>query len=555
VRDPEEGLTGQPVLPRRLVRVGDRVAWYASSVGLERWARLVAVAAVPLLLLGGDFDVIAPLFAFLAAYVLLTALAPRDHRVRAADLVVSGLLIALSGGQVAPFLLFLIVTVAGPASAGGPTAWAAAGGTLSVVLLVSLAWAGDLPDQDLGAVLPPALLLPLVGLTTALATQVLEGRDAKDRLTLQEANRLLSSLRAIADDIPGGLDIATVSAAILTELRDVAGVGTAVVFVESKGLFAPAATAGCGPGEVPVLRLDELRTLIGGGGQTVVLSPRMLPAPLQALGRTRKAWAAVGVGPGGSLTGVLLLGFDEAAAARNARNRLVSLAADAALALENAQLFEATRVRAADAARRRIAGDLHDGVAQSLAHLRMELELLARHAEEGAGDEPARLARVAGSALQDLRATIAGLRRPLDGGLATLVEDHLTELDSASGPRLSLQAGPLPDLDPERTDDVLRVVQEAVSNALRHARAAYVTVSLTSDRDEVVVQVEDDGIGLQAHTVRPGNGVGIRSMRERAERLGGSIDVTSDAGEGTTVHLRFPVERSPLASSSDRPRR
>jgi signal transduction histidine kinase len=397
-----------------------------------------------------------------------------------------------------------------------------------------------------------------VGVTTASAVQVREDRVVRDRLVLEEANRLLSSLRSIADDIPGGLDVSTVSAAILAEVRTIEGLGTAIVFVEEHGLLQPTATSGCAPGEVPSLRLDEMRTVATTGDAPAPVVPRELPHPLQGLARTQPCWTVVGVGPDTGLMGVLLLGFDGPAAVRAAGDRLVSLASDGALALENARLFDGTQVRAADAARRRIAGDLHDGVAQSLAHLRMELELLARHADDGAGDEPARLARVAGSALEDLRATIAGLRRPLDGGLAALVAGHLAEVDSASGPRLSLEAGRLPDLDPERTDDVLRVVQEGVSNALRHARAAYVAVHLAVEREEVVVRIEDDGIGLQGRTVRPGTGVGLRSMRERADRLGGSLDVTSDTGVGTTVHLRFPVERSPQTSSSydqHRPRR
>jgi signal transduction histidine kinase len=541
VRDPEEGLTGHPEPSSRLARAGDRVAWYASSVGLERGARLGAVAAVPLLLAGGNFPQAWGLFGALAAYVLVTALAPRDYRLRSADLVVSAALIALTGGQVVPFLLFLIVTVAGPASAGGIKAGLAAGGTLSIVLLATLTWTGELPELGLGGALPAALLLPLAGVTTASAAQVLADRGVEDRRVLQEANRLLSSLRALADDIPGGLDISTVTAAILAETRTIEGAGASIVYAEDHGLLQPAASTRLSPGKIPSIRLDELRA-VAGSGQPRFVTMRELPTPLHPVAREHPHWAVAGVGREGHLAGVLLIGFDEPTDTDDILARLSSIAGDGALALENVRLFDGTRIRAADAARRRIAGDLHDGVAQSLAHIRMELELLARHADAPDADEVARLARVAGSALEDLRATIGGLRRPLDGGLPALIARHLDEVRSPTGPHLSFESTTTLDLDPERTEDVLRIVQEAVSNALRHARAAFVDVSLVEEAGQLALRVQDDGVGLRAPTVRPGTGVGLRSMRERAERLGGELDVREMPGDGTLVLLRCPVE-------------
>jgi signal transduction histidine kinase len=556
VRDPEEGLIRRPPPSSLLARTGDRLAWYTSAVGLERWARLAAVAAVPLLLRAGSFDRIAPLFAALAAYVLLTALFPRDYRIRAADLLVSAGLIVLTGGQVVPFLLFLIVTVAGPASAGGVRAGVAAGGTLSFVLLGTLAWSGELPELGLGGALPAVLLLPLAGVTTAAAAQVHADRVAHDRLLLQEANRLLSSLRDLADELPGGLDRTTVSAAILAEIRTIDGVGAAIVYVEDRGLLQPVAASRFQPGSIPTLRVDELRAVASMGEAPRFLTPRGLPSPLLPLVRDHRHWAALGVGDVDSLLGVLLIGFDDLEHARQGRPRLASIASDGALALENARLFDGTQLRAADAARRRIAGDLHDGVAQSLAHIRMELELLARSSGEPGGGDAGRLARIAGSALEDLRATIGGLRRPLGGDLAVMIDRHLAEVRSPSGPDLSLAVSGRVELDPERTDDVLRIVQEAVSNALRHARAAEVTVSLKAAAGELTLSVEDDGIGPGGRSIRPGHGVGLRSMQERADRLGGELEVQQKQGGGTLVLLRCPLrDQSPRSARRPDPLR
>jgi signal transduction histidine kinase len=543
VRDPEEGLTRRPPAVGRWSRLGQPLARYASALGLERSARLVAVATVPLLATGGNFDDVAPWFSTLAAYVLLTALLPRNRWVRTADLSVAAALIVVTGGQIVPFLLYLVVAVAGPASAGGVWAGLAAGGALSAVLLATLGWSGDLPSLGIGGALPAALLFPLAAVTTASAAQVLAEQSVQGRLVLEEANRLLSSLRSIADDIPGGLDVSTVSAAILAELRTVDGAEAAIVYAEQQGLLQPTAAAGVSPGQVPTLRLDELRDVAVVAAPTMrFLTPRGLPAALRDVTRTHPHWAVVRLEGGGSLGGVLLVGLDGPETARSCRPRLASIASDGGLALENARLFYGTRARTADAARRSIAGDLHDGVAQSLAHIRMELEMLARHSEGPVEEEARRLAQVAGSALEDLRATIRGLRKPLDGGLAAMIATHVDGVRSPTGPDLTFQVTGTAELAPERRDDLLKIAQEAISNALRHARAAEVTVGLDLRADDLVLRIEDDGIGLRGHSAHPGTGIGLRSMQERAERLGGELEVRERLGSGTEVLLRCPVE-------------
>jgi signal transduction histidine kinase len=561
VRDPEQGLTGQPRLPGPVTRAADRAASFVAAIGLERWARLGAVAVVPLLA-AGQLATTLPLFVGLAAFVLLTGLIPRDHRLRAADLVAAGAVIVLSGGNVAPFLLFLAVVVAGPAVAGGVKAGLATGGTLSLVLLTTLGWHGHLPRLGLGGALPAVVLLPLVGVATASAAQVMDDAVVQNRLVLQQANRLLSSLQAIAGDIPGGLDVSTVSAAVLAEIRTLAGIDAAIVYAEEHGVLQPTAAFGVRASGAPALRLDEVRAVASAAGSPArFLTPRRLPPTLQPVARAFPHWTVLAIERDRDLVGALMLGFADLEAGRAARAPLSTIADDAALALENARLFDGTRVRAADVARRRVAGDLHDGVAQSLAHLRMELELLAMTSEEEEdGGEIGRLSRVAGSALEDLRATIGDLRRPLQGDLATLLRQHLEDVMSPAGPAITFDVdGHLPEaLDPERAQHVLRVAQEAVSNALRHARAAHVRVELELGGDEVLLAVEDDGIGLDGQTVHPGTGVGLRSMQERAEALGGEVEVRARLGGGTVVVLRCPASApspSPQAPEPTRPGR
>ncbi|MTV26828.1 sensor histidine kinase [Nitriliruptoraceae bacterium ZYF776] len=549
-RGPGEGRSGvetgtqAPRRPRALPRWRERVAYLVIGVGLERWARLVAVALVPLFLPNAGVRV-AVIYGALATYVLLTALARRDRFVRSGDLLVSVALIAATQGEITPFLLFLFVAVAGPASSAGVLAGAGAGGMLAVVLLAVLGLDGQLGGLGLRGALPVVVLLPATGVAVAAAARLLDARAVRERRALQEANRLLSSLRRLADELPGGLDRTTIAAALLTEIRQLPAVRAAAVHLEDQGVFHAAASTAVHPGLLPALRLDVVRHLADGVHETT-----SLPVELQRACDGHPVWVSRRVGRDGSPSALLLVGAADRAAARDLGALLGPIADDGRIALDNARLFDGTLVRAADAARRGLAADLHDGVAQSLAHLRMELEL---RATRDGDDELDRLGRLAGTALEDLRATIAGLRTPLDGDLAGRLARHVADVRPAGGPDVEFETAGTAPIDPDRAEHLFRVAQEAISNALRHAEATAVTVALEVDTSTVELVVEDDGRGRTAATDRPGNGVGLRTMRERADRLSGTLTVRDRLGGGTVVTVRCTPTR-PGTSPAGAPR-
>jgi signal transduction histidine kinase len=528
--------------------MGDRIAYWVTAVGVERWARVGAVALIPILLSSEELTVGAGLFATLAGYVLVTALAPRNRYLRTADLVVAASVILLAGAQLSAYLPFVLVAVAGPASRGGPRVGAAVGTLMALLLIAALSTDPNGGTQTTSTTVSLALLLPLVGLTTAAATQVLDDRALRERLALQEVNRLLSSLHTVADELPGMLDATTVSAALMSEMRSLRGVRQAVAFVEEHGVQRPAAVSAIPTYALTNLRVDVVRALMAIDPQRLS-TPHQLPTDLRRACEGSTYWLVQPVGDTSPPLGVLLVGFDDADDARAARSRLGFIAEDGALALDNVRLFDGTRSRAADAARRQVAADLHDGVAQSLAHLRMELELLAVGSNGQDRGEIERLARVATTALGELRRTIRGLDAPLGGDLAALLARHLDDLRTGHGPALSLEVSGPTTLDPDRAEDALRVAQEAISNALRHAGAQTVTVSLEHDELVTELVVEDDGEGLPSDDqLRPG-GIGLRSMRQRADRLGGDLTVRDRRGGGTVVALRFPSQRVAEPSS------
>ena len=543
MRDPEEGLARE-ANTERWQRLGDELAHLVALVGFARSARLIAVALVPIFFVLEDVGRTVPLYTALIGYVLVTSFVPRNRFLRAADLAVAATLVVATGGAALTFLPFLVVAVAGTAAHGGMVAGLAGGGMLATVLIAMLLATGQLGALASTQLVPVGVLLPLLGVTVGAAAQIHADGQARDRRALQEANRLLSALRELTDDLPGGLDVATVSAALVAEVRQLPGAPTTVVYALRDGILQPAAAHGVSRGSAPTLRIDQLRRLAK-PGRAPLRTLASLPDDLQRACRDHRWWMTVGMYREQDLVGGLLVGVDDPDTARQARPHLLSLAADGAVALQNAQLFDGTRERAVQAARTHLAGDLHDGAAQALAHLRMELELLARSAPDHERDELQRLSSVARAALEDLRATISGLRTTGGNEIDEAIRRHIAHLTKTHGPRIDFSHTGTTQLDAVTTEEVLRVLQEALSNALRHARADHIRVRLERDARALLLTVEDDGVGLDADPEDAGGGVGLASMRERAQRLNAELVVRPGRAGGTVVELELPLAVPP----------
>ncbi|SOE03602.1 sensor histidine kinase [Blastococcus haudaquaticus] len=200
--------------------------------------------------------------------------------------------------------------------------------------------------------------------------------------------------------------------------------------------------------------------------------------------------------------------------------------------------------------RRRLRHDLHDGVGPELASMALQLERLAGKLS---GD-PA-LADLAGRLRDQMRRTVAAVRRAVDDlrppaldelGLVEALREQVAayRLPVPAGgggeadARVTVTAEPLPSLRAAVEVAAYRIATEAVANAVRHAGASTCTVSLALVAEDLLVEVSDDGRGVPADAAP---GVGSTSMRERAAELGGSLDVTSTPGAGTTVRARLPL--------------
>jgi signal transduction histidine kinase len=218
------------------------------------------------------------------------------------------------------------------------------------------------------------------------------------------------------------------------------------------------------------------------------------------------------------------------------------LAAHAAIAIANARLYEETRELSIHAERNRLALELHDAVSQKLFGLVLNAEAAGTLLEtdpEAARAQVGKLGELAQQALNELRSLTFELRPPdLErDGLRGTLRKHAEVLRHLEDADIELAVDDELPADPARDREVLRIAQEAMHNAVRHAEASRITVRLHGGEDGLVLEVEDDGCGFDpvAPDVRSRR-LGLTSMEERAARLGGRLEIESGEG-GTRVRL------------------
>jgi signal transduction histidine kinase len=185
--------------------------------------------------------------------------------------------------------------------------------------------------------------------------------------------------------------------------------------------------------------------------------------------------------------------------------------------------------------RRRIARDLHDGLAQELAFISLESRRLAERGEQVAGD----LAESADRALREVRSAIEALAQPSEQPLHEAIAETAAELTARSNATLEVDVDPRVELPPERRESLLRILREAICNGLRHGGATTIAVKLS--RDPVRLSIADNGAGFDRHALpQRSASFGLVSMTERAHALGGKIRLRSEPGGGTNVEVLLP---------------
>ncbi len=362
----------------------------------------------------------------------------------------------------------------------------------------------------------------------------LRGASARgDEVAYASARRLLTQLRVVARRLSSGLDPGSLAAQVLDATAQRPG-DLAAVFVRTEGgLLAPLAYRGQGAPQVLVPE-DPLV------GRCWAAS-----APVHAEGpgadSATRHRAAVPLRVGSRMIGVVLTASAQS-------THVASWAAlmpwldEHAVRLDAALLFDEVRSLATREERERLAREIHDGVAQELASLGYSVDDLT----ESETDLEQR------QRLVDLRAAISGLITELrlsifdlrsgiapGAGLGSALSDHVRAVGSQSGLTVHLTLDEAPTrLRGEVETELLRIVQEAVTNARRHGRAHNLWVCCRVRPPHAAITVEDDGVGLGR--VRE-DSYGLAIMRERARRIGAELSIgprtTADRAPGTTVAI------------------
>lgn len=370
-------------------------------------------------------------------------------------------------------------------------------------------------------------------------TGALRARNAELEIRTASARALSRVSVAIAAE--SGLD--HVLGAVVTYARELLAADVAVLLLEgpdgglalraSSGLAPTAVVAGTGPATPSGTADADAMLAFVDADQAAA----RLAAPLQR---------------GGSTIGVLAVGSglirsydaDEV-------ETLSSLASQAVIALEHDRLEARLRELAVVDERERIARELHDGIAQVLAYVNTKSQAVDGYLEAGRVDEArvqlAELGSAARAVYVDVRESIVGLRGPIEPGqgLGTALAAHARRVAEASRFGLELDITPAAEglrLDPDAEANLYRIVQEALTNVRKHASARRVRLAARIDEGALTVTVADDGRGLPAGGV-PGDrpGYGLRAMRERAGRIGASVQVMNQVTGGTIVRVTLPL--------------
>lgn len=226
------------------------------------------------------------------------------------------------------------------------------------------------------------------------------------------------------------------------------------------------------------------------------------------------------------------------------------LAQQATLALQLTRLAEQARKAAITEERNRMAREIHDTLAQGFTGILIQLQA-ARQVLNGSNIDAARhlesAMALARDGLTEARRSVQGLRPQLlrDSNITTALEQLVRHLGSDSVVRINFSSSGDAQrlMSPDIESNLLRISQEAITNAMKHSGASQINVRLSAGRENVQLAVEDNGAGFDPHVSTLSRGFGLISMQERADRIGGDLTILTKPGAGTKVNLLLPNPR------------
>jgi len=397
--------------------------------------------------------------------------------------------------------------------------------------------------------------LLLLGMATDVtATLQRELRDRSEQpQPYAEATRLLTQLRSVARQLPGAtLDPRGLAEHLLEDVREAAPADRAAV-LSAGGGSRLVVLAQAGVDHIDWETSLDIDSAIADAWASQ--QPQLANRSQARSGATNDVSAlVVPLLAGLRKVGLLAIEADKPGAyPMLVRDRIAALAAPAALRLEAALLFDEVRALATNEERQRLAREIHDGVAQELVMVGYGIDnalaVLPVDVED-ASEELRTLRREVTRVITELRLSLFELRTEVDrhGGLTAAIAEYARTVGGSGGLRVHLSLDDSTARLPSAVEaELLRIAQEAITNARKHAGASNLWVTCVVDPPFAQVEVSDDGHGIADQ--RPDGRYGLAIMAERAERIRGRLEIRPRQPNGTTVAVALgtPLRRGNTA--------
>jgi signal transduction histidine kinase len=515
----------------------------------------------------------------LVAAGAVSTLAERGQRfgltARAAEGLLCAAAVHSTGQNLSPFLPYLIAPVFAGGLRAGTQAAVITAGFEATGLLAGLAIEGTRSRHFSATAAQWIVIAVLGGLVGAWVRRLEDTARRNATTTYAAAHRLLSQLYDVMRQLPGSLDPVATASSLLDEIAEIIPYDGAAVLIGTGGhrlvplahrgeerLAWDIALVGDNPfaqawrTEAPHIRATRFPR--DSKQPAATLPGSCLVMPLRTGGRQ---FGVVGVESSSPEA------FPHDPFPDEVVSRIKDCVEHSALRLDTGLLFDEVREVATTEERRRLAREIHDGIAQELASLGYVVDGLTATVRAGAAEaldaDLARLRQEISRLVRELRLSIFELRSDVDrhGGLGAALSEYIRTIGAASGLTVHLTLEEAARRLPAEVEaELLRIAQEAINNARRHSTAENLWVTCRVDPPNAQLVIEDDGNGMgngQSDGLRDGMGranvgrddsFGIAIMRERAARLRASLDIQPRDPRGTRVEVRVGSAVSPPAN-------